>query len=50
MAPDAPPVTMTTGATIHTSDGLHIFVTQRTKVPVIPVTDTPASDSLSLVP
>ncbi|CAM6102442.1 unnamed protein product [Calypogeia fissa] len=50
MAPDAPPVTMTTGATIHTSDGLHMVVTRRTKVPIIPVTDTPASDSLSLVP
>jgi beta-ring hydroxylase len=50
MAPDAPPVTMTTGATIHTSNGLHMVVTRRTKVPVIPVTDTPASDSLSLFP
>lgn len=50
LASGAPPVTMTTGATIHTSDGLHMSVSHRTKVPVIPITDTPATDSLSLVP
>ena len=28
-APDAPPVGMTTGATIHTSEGLHMILTPR---------------------
>lgn len=28
--PDSPPVGMTTGATIHTSAGLHMFLTPRT--------------------
>ncbi|GJM87357.1 hypothetical protein PR202_ga03303 [Eleusine coracana subsp. coracana] len=36
MAPGAPPVEMTTGATIHTTEGLKMTVTQRTKPPVIP--------------
>ncbi|PUZ78254.1 hypothetical protein GQ55_1G438600 [Panicum hallii var. hallii] len=36
MAPGAPPVDMTTGATIHTTDGLKMTVTRRTKPPVIP--------------
>ena len=29
MAPDAPPVGMTTGATIHTTSGLHMTITPR---------------------
>ncbi|CAM0943071.1 unnamed protein product [Alopecurus aequalis] len=36
MAPGAPPVEMTTGATIHTTKGLNMTVTRRTKPPVIP--------------
>jgi len=36
MAPGAPPVDMTTGATIHTTAGLKMTVTRRTKPPVIP--------------
>ncbi|KAL6002075.1 hypothetical protein ACLOJK_037523 [Asimina triloba] len=36
MALDAPPVDMTTGATIHTTEGLKMTVTRRTKPPVIP--------------
>uniref|UniRef100_A0A0D3FC41 Cytochrome P450 n=1 Tax=Oryza barthii TaxID=65489 RepID=A0A0D3FC41_9ORYZ len=36
MAPGAPPVEMTTGATIHTTEGLKMTVTRRTKPPVIP--------------
>ncbi|CAN6239036.1 unnamed protein product [Urochloa humidicola] len=36
MAPGAPPVDMTTGATIHTTEGLKMTVTRRTKPPVIP--------------
>ncbi|KAG9447638.1 hypothetical protein H6P81_013766 [Aristolochia fimbriata] len=32
----APPVNMTTGATIHTTEGLKMTVTRRTKPPIIP--------------
>lgn len=37
----APPVEMTTGATIHTTQGLKMTVTRRTKPPIIPQLDTP---------
>lgn len=37
MAPGAPEVEMETGATIHTSNGLLMSVTPRTRIPVIPV-------------
>ncbi|XP_023552789.1 protein LUTEIN DEFICIENT 5, chloroplastic [Cucurbita pepo subsp. pepo] len=36
MALGAPPVKMTTGATIHTTDGLKMTVTRRMKPPIIP--------------
>ncbi|EHA8591275.1 putative protein LUTEIN DEFICIENT 5, chloroplastic [Cocos nucifera] len=36
MAPGAPPVEMTTGATIHTTEGLKMTVTCRTMPPIIP--------------
>nr|CAD1830823.1 unnamed protein product [Ananas comosus var. bracteatus] len=36
MALDAPPVEMTTGATIHTTEGLKMTVTRRTRPPIIP--------------
>ncbi|XP_042513225.1 protein LUTEIN DEFICIENT 5, chloroplastic [Macadamia integrifolia] len=36
MAPGAPLVDMTTGATIHTTEGLKMTVTRRTKPPIIP--------------
>ncbi|XP_072968494.1 protein LUTEIN DEFICIENT 5, chloroplastic [Typha angustifolia] len=36
MAPGAPPVEMTTGATIHTTEGLQMTVTRRTRPPIIP--------------
>ncbi|KAG7598923.1 Cytochrome P450 [Arabidopsis suecica] len=42
-APGAPPVKMTTGATIHTTEGLRLTVTKRTKpldippVPILPI-------------
>ncbi|RWR89019.1 protein LUTEIN DEFICIENT 5, chloroplastic-like protein isoform X1 [Cinnamomum micranthum f. kanehirae] len=39
MALGAPPVNMTTGATIHTTEGLHMTVTRRTKPPIIPKLD-----------
>ncbi|KAL2630932.1 hypothetical protein R1flu_015618 [Riccia fluitans] len=42
IAAGAPPVLMTTGATIHTTNGLHMTVTQRTRAPVIPMTDIPS--------
>lgn len=38
LAVGAPPVGMTTGATIHTTAGLNMTVTHRIKPPVIPVT------------
>ncbi|XP_074576943.1 protein LUTEIN DEFICIENT 5, chloroplastic-like [Curcuma longa] len=36
LAPGAPPVEMTTGATIHTTQGLKMTVTRRTRPPIIP--------------
>ncbi|XP_015875605.2 protein LUTEIN DEFICIENT 5, chloroplastic [Ziziphus jujuba] len=42
MALGAPEVNMTTGATIHTTDGLKMTVTRRMKPPIVPVLDTPA--------
>ena len=33
---------MTTGATIHTTEGLHMTVTRRMKPPVMPTLDMPA--------
>ncbi|XP_010245680.1 PREDICTED: protein LUTEIN DEFICIENT 5, chloroplastic-like isoform X2 [Nelumbo nucifera] len=36
IAVGAPPVEMTTGATIHTTEGLKMTVTRRTKPPIIP--------------
>ncbi|CAJ2633385.1 unnamed protein product [Trifolium pratense] len=36
MAIGAPPVVMTTGATIHTTQGLNMTVTRRTKPPIVP--------------
>ncbi|XP_078441726.1 cytochrome P450, family 97, subfamily A, polypeptide 3 [Wolffia australiana] len=45
MAPGAPPVEMTTGATIHTTEGLWMTVTRRTPAPVIPVLAGSAVDS-----
>nr|XP_016501972.1 PREDICTED: protein LUTEIN DEFICIENT 5, chloroplastic-like [Nicotiana tabacum] len=36
MALGAPPVKMTTGATIHTTEGLNMTVTRRTRPPVVP--------------
>ncbi|XBH81605.1 hypothetical protein VPH35_107134 [Triticum aestivum] len=36
IAPGAPPVDMTTGATIHTTKGLNMIVSRRTKPPVVP--------------
>ncbi|CAA7026710.1 unnamed protein product [Microthlaspi erraticum] len=44
-APGAPPVKMTTGATIHTTEGLKLTVTRRTKpldVPPVPILPTEA--------
>ncbi|OMO92953.1 Cytochrome P450 [Corchorus capsularis] len=40
MALGAPPVEMTTGATIHTTAGLKMTVTRRMKPPIIPELDT----------
>eukprot|EP00798_Chlamydomonas_sp_ICE-L_P019303 gene19303-25951_t len=37
MAPDAPPVGMTTGATIHTTNGLHMTITPRVNRPSPPM-------------
>ena len=39
MALGAPPVEMTTGATIHTMAGLKMTVTRRMKPPIIPELD-----------
>ncbi|XP_010264030.1 PREDICTED: protein LUTEIN DEFICIENT 5, chloroplastic-like [Nelumbo nucifera] len=36
IAPGSPPVEMTTGATIHTTEGLRMTVTRRIKPPIIP--------------
>ncbi|PKI55503.1 hypothetical protein CRG98_024115 [Punica granatum] len=38
----APPVNMTTGATIHTTEGLKMTVTRRMKPPVLPTLEMPA--------
>ncbi|KAJ0966589.1 hypothetical protein J5N97_023506 [Dioscorea zingiberensis] len=40
MALGAPPVEMTTGATIHTTEGLLMTVTRRTRPPIIPKLET----------
>ncbi|KAF2307371.1 hypothetical protein GH714_026682 [Hevea brasiliensis] len=42
MAFGAPPVKMTTGATIHTTEGLKMTVTRRMKPPIMPMLDMPA--------
>ncbi|KAF6141143.1 hypothetical protein GIB67_006588 [Kingdonia uniflora] len=44
MALGAPPVEMTTGATIHTTEGLKMTVTRRTKPPIIPTLQPKMSD------
>ncbi|KAL3654010.1 hypothetical protein CASFOL_003691 [Castilleja foliolosa] len=41
MASGAPPVKMTTGATIHTTEGLKMTVTPRRRPPIIPNLDIP---------
>ncbi|KAL0549685.1 hypothetical protein IC582_014172 [Cucumis melo] len=41
MALGAPPVKMTTGATIHTTDGLQMTVTRRMKPPIISTLEVP---------
>ncbi|KAA8538894.1 hypothetical protein F0562_025586 [Nyssa sinensis] len=41
MALGAPPVEMTTGATIHTTQGLKMTVTRRTKPPIMPTLEVP---------
>ncbi|XP_024376898.1 protein LUTEIN DEFICIENT 5, chloroplastic [Physcomitrium patens] len=50
LAPDAPPVGMTTGATIHTSNGLHMSVVRRKiksdSAKETPVTQTQSSNGL----
>ncbi|XP_075485807.1 protein LUTEIN DEFICIENT 5, chloroplastic-like isoform X1 [Primulina tabacum] len=50
MALGAPPVKMTTGATIHTTEGLTMTVTPRRRDPIIPTLNIPKSnlDSSSL--
>ncbi|KAL3520574.1 hypothetical protein ACH5RR_018723 [Cinchona calisaya] len=47
MALGAPPVEMTTGATIHTTQGLNMTVTRRIRPPIVPTLEMPAvrSDS-----
>ncbi|KAK9062817.1 hypothetical protein SSX86_020007 [Deinandra increscens subsp. villosa] len=40
MALGAPPVKMTTGATIHTTEGLNMTVTRRMKSPIVPTLET----------
>nr|ASW34030.1 cytochrome P450 monooxygenase CYP97A [Chrysanthemum x morifolium] len=40
MALGAPPVKMTTGATIHTTEGLNMTVTRRMKPPIVPTLET----------
>ncbi|XP_021772388.1 protein LUTEIN DEFICIENT 5, chloroplastic-like [Chenopodium quinoa] len=50
LAPDAPPVKMTTGATIHTTNGLVMRVRQRTRypaTPTIPVVETASPASIT---
>ncbi|KNA19445.1 hypothetical protein SOVF_061630 [Spinacia oleracea] len=49
LAPDAPPVKMTTGATIHTTNGLMMRVRHRTTYPIkptIPVVETASPASI----
>ncbi|CAK9140112.1 unnamed protein product [Ilex paraguariensis] len=41
MALGAPPVKMTTGATIHTTEGLNMTVTRRIKPPIVPILEMP---------
>ncbi|KAI3459081.1 hypothetical protein Pfo_015744 [Paulownia fortunei] len=41
LALGAPPVKMTTGATIHTTEGLNMTVTPRRRPPIIPTLDIP---------
>ncbi|XP_052170119.1 protein LUTEIN DEFICIENT 5, chloroplastic [Diospyros lotus] len=50
MALGAPPVKMTTGATIHTTEGLKMTVTRRMKPPIVPALDMLGlkMDSMSL--
>nr|QNS29944.1 cytochrome P450 [Nothapodytes nimmoniana] len=52
MAIGAPPVGMTTGATIHTTEGLKMTVTRRTKPPIVPTLEMPTVkiDSSSTIP
>ncbi|KAK9293212.1 hypothetical protein L1049_021201 [Liquidambar formosana] len=47
MALGAPKVVMTTGATIHTTEGLKMTVTRRTKPPIMPILKEDASASIS---
>ncbi|EEF50061.1 cytochrome P450, putative [Ricinus communis] len=42
LALGAPPVKMTTGATIHTTEGLTMTVTRRIQPPIMPMLDMPA--------
>lgn len=42
MAVGAPPVKMTTGATIHTTEGLKMTVSRRMKPPIVPTLELPA--------
>ncbi|KAI3960058.1 hypothetical protein MKW98_016782 [Papaver atlanticum] len=48
MAIGAPPVEMTTGATIHTTEGLLMTVTRRTKPPIIPTLETKLATSVKV--
>ncbi|KAM7278451.1 hypothetical protein ACFE04_005585 [Oxalis oulophora] len=47
MAIGAPPVEMTTGATIHTTEGLKMSVTRRKRPPIVPSLEMPGVASLS---
>lgn len=38
---------MTTGATIHTGEGLHVTITKRVRAPIIPVIEEPAVTTIS---
>ncbi|XP_071921577.1 protein LUTEIN DEFICIENT 5, chloroplastic-like isoform X2 [Coffea arabica] len=49
MAVGAPPVQMTTGATIHTTQGLKMTVTRRMRPPIVPTLEIPAVRSDSSV-
>ncbi|XP_057963416.1 protein LUTEIN DEFICIENT 5, chloroplastic isoform X2 [Malania oleifera] len=48
MAVGAPPVVMTTGATIHTTEGLKMTVTRRTIPPIIPRLEMPIKADASV--